>query len=139
MEYYFKSVGGCVCFNRFLKVGSQNKPPASSESSSGKGVRRSGSWRHAIFKRVVSPSTPDAGRATPVNYTPSTPVSSRSGYYRPKRTRKELRELWQSAINQQIILIRMEKQNLRLKGRLRRERMCKEFFFCGNVKEITCC
>lgn len=102
--------------NRFLKVGSQNKPP-SAESASGKGVRRSGSWRHAIFKRVVSPSTPDAGRATPVNYPPSTPVSSRSGYYRPKRTRNEIRELWQSAINQQIILIRMEKQNLRLKGR----------------------
>ncbi|ODM87530.1 TBC1 domain family member 1 [Orchesella cincta] len=91
-----------------------NKP---SPEASGKTVRRSGSWRHAIFKRVVSPSTPEPGRGTPVNYPASTPVSSRSCQFRQKRSKREIRELWKSAINQQIILIRMEKQNLRLKAK----------------------
>ncbi|CAL8078715.1 unnamed protein product [Orchesella dallaii] len=100
--------------NIFLKVGTQNKP---SPEASGKTVRRSGSWRHAIFKRVVSPSTPESGRGTPVNYPASTPVSSRSSQFRQKRSKREIRELWKSAINQQIILIRMEKQNLRLKAK----------------------
>lgn len=101
--------------NRFMKVGSQNKPVQ--ETSSGKSVKRSGSWRHAIFKRVVSPNTPETpGRNVPSSYAPSTPVSSRNVPFRPRRTRAEIRELWKSAINQQIILIRMEKQNLRLKG-----------------------
>lgn len=33
-----------------------------------------------------------------------------------KRTREELRELWRKAINQQIVLIKMEKENLLLQG-----------------------
>jgi TBC1 domain-containing protein 4 len=82
-------------------------------------MRRSGSWRHAIFKKVVSPQTTTSmserilpGRG---GYSTTTPNSSKC-LFRPKRTREEIRQLWKTAINQQIILIRMEKQNLRLKG-----------------------
>lgn len=34
-----------------------------------------------------------------------------------KRTSRELRELWQKAILQQILLLRMEKENQKLQGR----------------------
>jgi len=33
-----------------------------------------------------------------------------------KRSRDELRALWKKAINQQLLLIRMEKENARLRG-----------------------
>jgi hypothetical protein len=33
-----------------------------------------------------------------------------------KRDREELRALWKKAINQQLLLIRMEKENARLRG-----------------------
>jgi hypothetical protein len=33
-----------------------------------------------------------------------------------KRDREELRALWKKAINQQLLLIRMEKENARLQG-----------------------
>jgi hypothetical protein len=33
-----------------------------------------------------------------------------------KRSAEELRALWKKAINQQLLLIRMEKENARLKG-----------------------
>lgn len=33
-----------------------------------------------------------------------------------RRTKQELRDLWKKAINQQLILIRMEKENAKLRG-----------------------
>lgn len=33
-----------------------------------------------------------------------------------KRTREELRQLWKMAIDQTILLVRMEKENARLRG-----------------------
>lgn len=34
-----------------------------------------------------------------------------------KRSKEELRALWKTAINQQVLLIRMEKENARLRGK----------------------
>lgn len=34
------------------------------------------------------------------------------------RTKQELRDLWKKAINQQLILIRMEKENAKLRGKI---------------------
>ena len=56
-----------------------------------------GSWRQAIFNRVVTPGK-----------------SEEKGV---KKNKKEYRELWKTAINQQILLIRMERENARLKGK----------------------
>lgn len=36
-----------------------------------------------------------------------------------KRDKADLRALWRKAINQQVLLIRMEKENARLKGKLK--------------------
>lgn len=35
-----------------------------------------------------------------------------------RRTKQELRDLWKKAINQQLILIRMEKENAKLRGKI---------------------
>ncbi|RZC37937.1 RabGAP-TBC and/or DUF3350 domain containing protein, partial [Asbolus verrucosus] len=79
----------------FLKVGSS---PKSAASEDGSPKLDSGSWRQAIFKRVVTPNKPE-----------------RSGESK-KRTREELRELWRKSICQAILLVRMEKENARLKA-----------------------
>lgn len=73
-----------------------------------------GSWRHAIFRKVVSPSTPNTpqgGQRTNRSSKPNKVL------FAPK-SQGELRELWRRAIQQQILLIRMEKQNLLVKAKL---------------------
>lgn len=57
-----------------------------------------GSWRQAIFKRVVTPSKIQE------NVT-------------QKRTTDELRQLWKKSIRQTILLVRMEKENAKLRAR----------------------
>ncbi|KAJ8956370.1 hypothetical protein NQ318_015108 [Aromia moschata] len=59
-----------------------------------------GSWRQAIFKRVITPSKPD-----------NVEEPSR------QRTREELRILWKKSIYQAILLVRMEKENARIKAK----------------------
>lgn len=56
-----------------------------------------GSWRQAIFKRVVTPGK--------IQENP-----------KQKRTREELRILWKKSIHQAILLIRMEKENAKLRA-----------------------
>ncbi|EFA05559.2 TBC1 domain family member 1 isoform X2 [Tribolium castaneum] len=79
----------------FLKVGSS---PKSVTSEDGSPKIDSGSWRQAIFKRVITPSKNDK------------PVEMK------QRTKEELRELWKKSIYQAILLVRMEKENARLKA-----------------------
>lgn len=83
-------------------------------------VRRQG-WRQAIFKRVVSPQSGGGlaspavsfgGYHTPGSKAPPTPRTPAT----PPRSRAELRELWRTAIRQQILLLRMEKQNFMLRA-----------------------
>ena len=101
-------------FCRFLKVG--NSPKMSPPEAEGVNNRLhpSGSWRQAILNRVVTPQKDQNNKGTLKNdsidsagkLVPATPT---------KRSKEELRELWKKAINQQLILIRMEKENARLK------------------------
>ncbi|KAK2579515.1 hypothetical protein KPH14_010819 [Odynerus spinipes] len=100
----------------FLKVG--NSPKISpTECDGNTEVHSNGSWRQAILHRVVTPNKEHekkSGKADSINVmqneSPRTTVPVR-------RTRQELRDLWKKAINQQLILIRMEKENARLKER----------------------
>ncbi|KAJ3650813.1 hypothetical protein Zmor_016892, partial [Zophobas morio] len=79
----------------FLKVGSS---PKSVPSEDGSPKLDSGSWRQAIFKRVITPNKTEKPSET------------------KKRTNEELRELWKKSICQAILLVRMEKENARLKA-----------------------
>nr|XP_023405559.1 TBC1 domain family member 1 isoform X1 [Loxodonta africana] len=87
------------------------------------------SWRQQIFLRVATPQKacdspsryedyPDLGELPPRS--PLEPVceDGSSGLVpeEKKRTSRELRELWQKAILQQILLLRMEKENQKLQA-----------------------
>ncbi|XP_012265236.2 TBC1 domain family member 1 isoform X2 [Athalia rosae] len=97
----------------FLKVGNSPKmSPTESEGNSR--LQASGSWRQAILNRVVTPGKDqdikDNMNCTGVSAKTNRPVLVR-------RTKEELRGLWKKAINQQLILIRMERENTKLKER----------------------
>lgn len=107
-------------FYSFLKVGNSPKiSPTEGESNKDKQHQQSGSWRQAILNRVVTPGkdqdnnnkhdfkSVNLGNAKN-SLQQSTPAK--------KKTKEELRDLWKKAINQQVILIRMEKENARLRG-----------------------
>ncbi|XP_065207739.1 TBC1 domain family member 1 isoform X2 [Planococcus citri] len=84
----------------FLKVG--NSPRASivpSDNEADDLENEGGSWRHNIFKNVVTPN----------KLAKEAPIKARG--------KEELRALWKKAINQQILLIRMEKENAKLYAR----------------------
>ncbi|XP_054261715.1 TBC1 domain family member 1 isoform X2 [Macrosteles quadrilineatus] len=84
--------------NIFLKVGHNTSPKDEIETPG----RQAGSWRQAIFNTVVTPSK---------NLQENRALDSLS-----KRDKADLRALWRKAINQQVLLIRMEKENARLKA-----------------------
>lgn len=60
------------------------------------------SWRQAIFNNVV---------------TPNKALQKESENKKKRRDRQFYRELWKKAINQQVLLIRMEKENAQLTAR----------------------
>ncbi|XP_003706138.1 PTB_TBC1D1_like and TBC domain-containing protein plx isoform X1 [Megachile rotundata] len=97
----------------FLKVG--NSPKMSPTETDGNSpVQSNSSWRQAILNRVVTPSKDhekenDKSGNMGIIKTPQTVPK--------RRTKQELRDLWKKAINQQLILIRMEKENARLRVR----------------------
>lgn len=104
---------------RFFKVGSP--VPASGHhgghSDRTPSPRRtsSASWRQAIFQQVKSPNQNNPNEFCVGGDARRYGVSDQG---RTQRTRENYRMLWQKAIKQQIILIRMEKENKRLKGNL---------------------
>ncbi|KAG5877735.1 hypothetical protein JTB14_000713 [Gonioctena quinquepunctata] len=79
----------------FIKVGNSPKNTVSEHGSPNK--LDSGSWRQAIFKRVITPNKKE---------NPEQPER--------KRTKEELRLLWKKSIYQAILLVRMEKENARI-------------------------
>ncbi|KAJ4444134.1 hypothetical protein ANN_05923 [Periplaneta americana] len=98
---------GSPMMNIFLKVGHTSRTSPTQEPNQDV-TRQPGSWRQAIFNRVVTPNKGlpgerGLGATTPKQH----PV---------KRDREELRALWKKAINQQLLLIRMDKENARLRG-----------------------
>ncbi|XP_050302062.1 TBC1 domain family member 1 isoform X2 [Anthonomus grandis grandis] len=80
----------------FMKVGNN---PKSSTSEDDLHKLDASSWRQAIFKRVVTPKKEEDIQEP-----------------RKKKTKEELRTLWKKAIRQAILLVRMEKENERLKA-----------------------
>lgn len=88
---------------RFLKVGNNPKSTNSSDEDSGSSHNvDAGSWRQAIFKRVVTPRKP----AEEFEKIPT-----------KKRTREQWKVLWKKSIYQAILLVRMEKENARIRGK----------------------
>ncbi|XP_049883648.1 TBC1 domain family member 1 isoform X2 [Pectinophora gossypiella] len=85
----------------FLKV-SDNRP-----SISEPGVEPDATWRQAIYEKVVHDQV--EGELTPkvLLGRPSAP--------RGRRNKEELRQLWKLAIDQTILLVRMEKENDKLR------------------------
>lgn len=61
-----------------------------------------GSWRQAIFKRVMTPG--------------KTQQDEEEKFHVKVRSKEELRELWRKSIHQAVLLVRMEKENARIKG-----------------------
>lgn len=93
-----------------------NSPKMSpTEAEGNTKIHSSGSWRQAILNRVVTPGkdqdNKEADKPGSVNFNKNNQGTP------PRRTKEELRELWRKAINQQVILIRMEKENTRLRGK----------------------
>lgn len=78
-------------------MGNSPKSTTSEEGSPNK--LDAGSWRQAIFKRVMTPNKQEKVEE---------PTR--------KRTREELRILWKKSIYQAILLVRMEKENARIRG-----------------------
>ncbi|XP_076473410.1 PTB_TBC1D1_like and TBC domain-containing protein plx isoform X1 [Bombus vancouverensis nearcticus] len=97
----------------FLKVG--NSPKMSpTETDGNNSVQSNGSWRQAILNRVV---TPNKDHEKESDKTGNIDVIKSPQATATRRTKQELRDLWKKAINQQVILIRMEKENARLRVR----------------------
>ncbi|XP_076675073.1 PTB_TBC1D1_like and TBC domain-containing protein plx isoform X3 [Andrena cerasifolii] len=97
----------------FLKVG--NSPKMSPTETDGNNpVHANSSWRQAILNRVVTPGKDhekDNDKPGNINIMKAPQAIPK------RRTKQELRDLWKKAINQQLILIRMEKENARLRVR----------------------
>ncbi|XP_035209775.1 TBC1 domain family member 4-like, partial [Stegodyphus dumicola] len=90
--------------NIFMKSG-QIKPQTPEQDDSGP----KGSWRQAIFHRVQTNIHDDHERNHETE-SPGEKVPKRER----KKTKEELRALWRKAIIEQILLIRMEKENKNL-------------------------
>lgn len=77
------------------------------------------SWRKQIFSNIHSSTRRLELSSEPKGATKSVTFDSSGDLFKTgtrKRTREELRELWRKAINQQIVLIKMEKENILLQG-----------------------
>uniref|UniRef100_A0A3Q3ESP3 TBC1 domain family member 4 n=1 Tax=Kryptolebias marmoratus TaxID=37003 RepID=A0A3Q3ESP3_KRYMA len=96
------------------------------------------SWRQKIFLRVASPLNKPSASMQHTDYPDSTellplsprsldqgldplrrllpPAHDQSSDKRPKRTGADYRALWKTAIHQQILLLRMEKENQKLEA-----------------------
>ncbi|KAG6454687.1 TBC1 domain family member 1 [Manduca sexta] len=86
----------------FLKV-SDSRPTATEG-----GNEPDSTWRQAIYEKVVQP--PDVQEEEL-----SSALLGKPSVRKGKRTREELRQLWKMAIDQTILLVRMEKENAKLR------------------------
>ncbi|KAG1671766.1 TBC1 domain family member 1 [Nymphon striatum] len=94
----------------FMKVGNQGK--SQTLDTNCPVTPKKGSWRQAIFNRVVTPVKPNSN----LQDVPKTPDASLSGTVRAPLTKENIRALWRKVILQQITLIRMEKENKKLQA-----------------------
>ncbi|XP_053622071.1 TBC1 domain family member 1 isoform X2 [Plodia interpunctella] len=84
----------------FMKV--SDSRPATTET----GGESDGTWRQAIYEKIIQQDEPE-GESKKLLSIPSAPPG--------KRTKDQLRQLWKMAIDQTILLVRMEKENARLR------------------------
>ncbi|XP_060808967.1 TBC1 domain family member 4 isoform X2 [Amyelois transitella] len=87
----------------FMKV--SDSRPTTTET----GTESDATWRQAIYEKVVQPPDEPEGESKKLLSIPSAPPG--------KRNKEQLRQLWKMAIDQTILLVRMEKENARLKER----------------------
>lgn len=98
----------------FLKVG--NSPKMSPTDTDGNNMMHANnSWRQTILSRVVTPSKDHNAKEN--EKIENIDIIKSSNAFVKRKTKQELRDLWKKAINQQLILIRMEKENAKLRGR----------------------
>lgn len=102
----------------FLKVG--NSPKTSPTETDGNNtIQANSSWRQTILNRVVTPNKDHtATEIEKIN------ILKNSETFVKRRSKQELRDLWKKAINQQLILIRMEKENAKLRGKNSHLKIC---------------
>ncbi|XP_014478304.1 PREDICTED: TBC1 domain family member 4 isoform X1 [Dinoponera quadriceps] len=93
----------------FFKVG--NSPKTSPTETDGGTISSNNSWRQTILNKVVTPN-----KAYSIKEMEKVGIAESSGMP-VKRKKQELRDLWKKAINQQLMLIRMEKENAKLSER----------------------
>uniref|UniRef100_A0A667XYI4 TBC1 domain family member 1 n=1 Tax=Myripristis murdjan TaxID=586833 RepID=A0A667XYI4_9TELE len=92
----------CVCFSDVAALTPIGESPLRSHRHS---------WRQQIFLRVATPQKNSDSRGGGVD------VSLRVlPEERKRKSKEELRELWRKAILQQILLLRMEKENQKLQA-----------------------
>lgn len=77
-------------------MGSSAKSTASEDNTA---KMDAGSWRQALFKRVVAQQKPHKTN------------SSR------RKSKEDLRDLWKKSIRQAVLLVRMDKENARIQGK----------------------
>lgn len=110
--------------NMFIKSGYQNRSPSPMETPKG-------SWRQAIFHRVQTPIHKKYERGKDESFSSDEESKSHT-----KKTKEELRALWKKAIIEQILLIRMEKENKKLQDN---QDAASHKRMKLNYKEITPC
>ncbi|XP_023237177.1 TBC1 domain family member 4-like isoform X1 [Centruroides sculpturatus] len=96
----------------FMKVGSQSKLAVPIQIKQ-KSYMKKGSWRQAIFQRVQTPIQQD--QVVYGNKLQSPKGKNREVSPPVRRSQAALRALWRKAILEQILLIRMENENKKLK------------------------
>ncbi|XP_075988710.1 PTB_TBC1D1_like and TBC domain-containing protein plx isoform X2 [Anticarsia gemmatalis] len=86
----------------FLKV--SDSRPATTEG----GTENDATWRQSIYEKIIQPTDVQEGEL-------SSNLLGKLATPKGKRSREELRQLWKMAIDQTILLVRMERENARLK------------------------
>lgn len=95
-----------------MKVGNSPRTPCvDPEGPPGRGAtpRNAGSWRQAIFNRVVTPNKNGALGGHQKRLIGREILDKHHGNKGEKKTGEELRLLWKRAIKQAVLLVRMEK------------------------------
>ncbi|KAH8025650.1 hypothetical protein HPB51_010734 [Rhipicephalus microplus] len=95
--------------NIFMKVGHTRRHSSSDEEPTEAATEET-SCRQSIFQRVNTPVRGSNHNGEYSGEPPSTPGII------VRRTREELRSLWRKAIQEQVLLIRMEKENRQLQA-----------------------
>ncbi|XP_033744156.1 TBC1 domain family member 4-like [Pecten maximus] len=104
----------------FVGSGSRRTTPEPSADSSSNGTphnytpKRRGSWRQAIFSRVVTPARAPVSPALPEK---QEDIEVEKEKEKAQLSQQEIRSLWKKAILQTLLLIRMEKEKQDIKAR----------------------